>query len=278
MSERTSRRSMAHLHWNAGRRARARGARRRGSRCRRAAAQRIAAGTSTTSSRVAGIDRRGPRRRATRARQLGAVQQRIGVGPLLRRVAEALRRLRRPERMAQLPQERQRQCRPTSVALKARSTATSQSCGVRNLRASRVHASGRSTSARATRREVAVASRGTRARCARPPRRRLVGDEVRDELRRDEPRGRRVAAQRADGVLALVRRRPRRSVTPSTVFAPGSCSSSWNAKPIGPSGAICAAGRPRPRAAAAAARGRPSRPPTVQPVRIFASSCTSCCV
>src|ERR687896_553903 len=40
------------------------------------------------------------------ARELRAIQQRVGICPLLRLVAEALRSLRRPQRMAELPQRR----------------------------------------------------------------------------------------------------------------------------------------------------------------------------
>jgi hypothetical protein len=41
-------------------------------------------------------------------RELRAIQQRVGIGPLLRRVTEPLRRLRRPQWMPQLAQYRHR--------------------------------------------------------------------------------------------------------------------------------------------------------------------------
>ena len=43
-----------------------------------------------------------------RARELGAVQQRIRIGPFLGHVAESFWRLRGPQRMSQLPQQRHR--------------------------------------------------------------------------------------------------------------------------------------------------------------------------
>ena len=214
-----------------GRRARARCARRRRSKCRRAAS------AADRRRDVDDIEQRRADRAPAMARsrscaQLAAIEQRVGIGPFLRRVAEPLRRLRRPQRLAQLPQHAVRS-RSTSLASNARSTATSQSCGVRNLRASSRQASGRSTSA-------ARPSAGRRrcrehARRDRPPRRRFVAHEVRDQLGRDESRGGRMAAQRADRALAFVDA-AFVVVAPSTVLLPGSCSSSWNANPIGLAG------------------------------------------
>ena len=70
-------------------------------------------GTSTTSRSMRGSIRCAPgsvRAQPPRdgARELGTVQQRVGVCPLLRLIAESLRRLRGPQRMAKLAQQRHR--------------------------------------------------------------------------------------------------------------------------------------------------------------------------
>ena len=143
-------------------------------------------------------------RRATRPRQLRAIEQRIRIGPLRtprRRIPSAPAATRADDAAAA---ERASSVTFTSEASNARSTATSQSCGVRNLRASAVHASGRSTSASATARRSPSVSRNTARDAIDGGGRRLVADEVRDELRRHEARRRRVAAERADGALGLV--------------------------------------------------------------------------
>ena len=111
--------------------------------------------------------------------------------------------------------------------------------------------------------------------------RRFIAHEVRDQLGGDELRRRWMTAQRADRPLAFLDAGLGCSAVPSTVLVPGSCSRSMNANSIGPSSRPAAWRARRDRAADSRRCSRapgPFSPLIVQPVRIFASSCTSCCV
>ncbi len=91
----------------------------------------------------------------------------------------------------------------TSVALNARSMAISQSCGVRNLRALSLQASGRSISAAGDRTQVPVAGLEHLGDPIDGGRGRIVADEMRDELGGDESSGGRMTAQVANRALAF---------------------------------------------------------------------------
>ena len=107
---------------------------------------------------------------------------------------------------------------------------------------------------------------------------RLVAHEMRDELRREESRGRRVTHERANHALALFdarfavshaehgfRSRLVQQLLKRESDAAVASACAAMAAAAAPCGVICC-------------RGPRARPPTVHPVRIFASSCTSCCV
>ena len=184
-------------------------------------AQRIAGGTSTTSSSVARIDARHAQAPRERARELGAVEQRIGIGPFLSRVAEALRRLRRPQRMPQLPQD------GSVDRVDLRGVERAQHGDQPVLRRAELPRVRRSTPradrrARATtaRRSPSV-SRNTRAMRSTAAAGGSSRDEVRHELRRDEARRGRVAAQRRGSTRSPCADAVSLYCTPSTVFAPG---------------------------------------------------------
>ena len=120
----------------------------------------------------------------------------------------------------------------TSRVSNARITATNQSCGVRNFRTSSRHASGSSTSARATTfrspslDENAFATRSTAAaggssltKCVTS----LVATKRAVDGCRQSVR---IAVSPSSMPASLYR-------SPSTVLLPGSCSSSWKTKPTG---------------------------------------------
>ena len=164
----------------------------------------------------------------------------------------------------------------TSVALNARSMATSQSCGVRNLRALSVQASGRSISAAETARRSPSLARNTLAIRSTAAAGGSSPTKCVTSL---------VATNRAvDGWRHRSRIARSPSVTPASAYFTSQARFSFRARE--------AALRTRSRTSSRLSGGRvagaraapapcgpaPPRPPTVQPVSIFASSCTSCCV
>ena len=161
------------------------------------------AGTSTTSSSDARIERGHGRQTRDRARQLSAIEQRVRVRPLLHGVAEPFRRWRRPERLTELSQHdgRIRVDLVRSEGAHAPRRTNPAACGT--CATSSRHASGSSIRRSRDDLEVAIA----RAECARDAidggRRRIVADEVRGEFRRDELRRRWVPAQCANRALAF---------------------------------------------------------------------------
>ena len=154
--------------------------------------------------------------------------------------------------------------------------AISQSCGVRNLRALSVQASGRSISAAETARRSPSLAWNTLAIRSTAARGRIVADEMRDELGGDESSGGRMTAQVANRALAF-RHTGLGVFHAQHSFRSGLVKRLFKRKAeriaiVGGAGVAGARAAPAP-----CGRGLAS-PPTVHPVRIFASSCTSCCV
>ena len=188
-----------------------------------------------------------------------------------------------------------RSCRSTGIvvsliscASSARSTATSQSCGVRNFRAPSLHASGRSTSAADTARRSPSVSRKTRAMRSIADARRRVAHKMGDELRRQESRGRWMTHERANDALALFdaafgvsrsKHRLRSRLVQELLKRKSDAAVGVGLRSHGPARrwSTWSASALRCHRLRRCIEERP-RPPTVQPVRIFASSCTSCWV
>ena len=99
---------------------------------------------------------------------------------------------------------RHRRVADSRCASNARSTATSQSCGVRNLRALVAPRLGQIDERGRHRAKIAVGVAKHAGDAIDRRRGRLVAHEMGDELRRQEPRGRRVTHERANDALTFL--------------------------------------------------------------------------
>ena len=136
------------------------------------------------------------------ARELGAIQQRVGIGPLLRLVAKPLGRLRRPDGMPELSKHGHRR---VADLVRVERAKHSHQPVLRRAELARAVAPrlGQIDERGRHRAKIAVGVAKHPGDAIDRRRGRLIAHEMGDELRRQEPRGRRVTHERANHALSL---------------------------------------------------------------------------